>query len=160
MEGMERRRGVDGQTALEHGVLPRWINDSGGDSTIPSPEISREQSLQGTCLHDLLHGRQTWSESNSFYKRVCRICSREGIFRAVPFQNGNKNKHQSPPPSLNDSLVVVELCGGVMSKFGQPWALGLVVYSRDRGRRDLKDVFHMATLFVLTCVRGDLRGRA
>ena len=84
--GVERRRSVDGQTALKHGVLPRWRRSMirGGDAMIPSPEMSPEQRLQGTCLHDPLHGRQTWFES----------------FRAVPFQNGEKKQHQAPSPLI------------------------------------------------------------
>ena len=58
----------------------------GGDLTTVSPEISTEQPLQGTGLHDPKRGVQAWSDSNSFHKRGGQKMSPGGdIF--VPFHS-------------------------------------------------------------------------
>ena len=51
----------------------------GGGFDDSVPEISTEHPLQGTVLHDTLHGRRAWSESNNFGKGVGRICPQEGL---------------------------------------------------------------------------------
>ena len=60
----------------------------GGDSTIPSPEMSPKHPLLGIELQDSLHSRQACPASNSFHQGVNQRCPREGLFscRLLPKQ--------------------------------------------------------------------------
>ena len=77
-----------------------------GDSTIPPTGISPEHPLQGTGLHDPLHGRQACSESNSLHKGVGQICPREKLFSGGPPLRRKQICNIPPLPAsvnINDS---------------------------------------------------------
>ena len=78
----------------------------GGDATIPSPRRSSKQPLPGIGLHDLLHGRQACSESNSFHQGVGHICPRQGLFSCRSLsKRGQICYIPSPSQSLNGSIL-------------------------------------------------------
>ena len=68
--------------------------------------MSSEQPLQKTGQHGPLHGRQTWSELNSFNRGVDINVPGRGYVSAVSSQNGETIPAPSPPHSLNDSVYV------------------------------------------------------
>ena len=67
--------------------------------------MSPEQPFPRMELHGPLHGSQACLEFNSFHRGLGQICPREGIFRAVPSQNGDNFRTSPPTHSLNNSAL-------------------------------------------------------
>ena len=137
------------------------VSTIGGDghSTIPSPGRSLKQFLPGIGLHNPLHGRQAYSEFNSFHEGFGQTSPREELFscRSLP-RRGQICDIPAPPQLLYYSFTVVR-------SEGHSWLTHIITHSwlmtaisnftvrfltHSRNWRPLrmiyKDCFHHATI--------------